>query len=123
MSKGHSFTKFKEVEKLYMEVPEGFTVLLLLKTLYVLKQAAVAFWKQFIMAFGSTKYARSKADLCLYFSWTVNGLIIWISWVDDCLVCGKETGVLLAKKHVMDTFDCNEIGNRDEYVGYKLERN
>lgn len=62
------------------------------------------------MAFASMKYARSKADPCLYFSWTVKGLIVWISWVNDCLVCGKETGVLLAKRQMMDRFDCDEIG-------------
>jgi hypothetical protein len=122
--------QFEEGKQLYMEVPEGFQqyypmgmVLLLLKTLYGLKQAVVAFWKQLIKAFASIKYARSKADSCLYFSWTINGLIVWISWVDDCLVCGKETGALLAKKQMMDRSDCDEIGNMDEYFGSKLERN
>jgi hypothetical protein len=121
---------FEEGERLYMDVPEGFkkyypvgVVLLLLKTLYGLKQAVVAFWKQLVMAFTSMDYARSKADPCLYFAWTINGLIVWISWVDDCLVCGKTEGVKIAKKQMMDRFDCDEIGNMDEYVGCKLERN
>jgi hypothetical protein len=73
-------------------------VLLLLKTLYGLKQAAVAFWKQLIMAFASMNYARSKANPCLCFTWTLHGLIVWISWVGECLVCGKEPGVIKAKK-------------------------
>jgi hypothetical protein len=42
--------------------------------------------------------------------------------VDDCLVCEKETGVKIAKKQMMDWFDCDEIGNMDEYVGCKVER-
>ncbi len=81
--------EFEEGEQLFMEIPEGFQmyypmgmVLLLLKTIYGLKQAAVAFWKQLIMAFASMNYVRSKADPCLYFSWTKDGLIVWISWVD-----------------------------------------
>jgi hypothetical protein len=122
--------EFEEGEVLYMDVPEGFKqyypvgmVLLLLKTLYGLKQAAVAFWKQLILAFSSMNYARSKADPCLYFAWTLHGLIIWISWVDDCLVCGKEPGVMKAKGQMMDRFDCDEVGNMEEYVGCKLERN
>jgi hypothetical protein len=88
--------EFEEGEKLYMQVPEEFekyypvgVVLLLLKTIYGLKQAAIAFWKQLLKAFASMDYVRSKADPCLYFAWTVNGLVIWISWVDDCLVCGR----------------------------------
>jgi hypothetical protein len=121
--------EFEEGEQLFMEIPEGFQmyypmgmVLLLLKTIYGLKQAAVAFWKQLIMAFASMNYVRSKADPCLYFSWTKDGLIVWISWVDDCLVCGQEAGVLTAKKQMTDRFECDEIGNMDEYVGCKLER-
>jgi hypothetical protein len=67
-----------------MEIPEGFEqyyhpagfIWLLLRTIYGLKQAAVAFWKQLILAFASMNYRRSKADPCLYFDWTIDGLII-----------------------------------------------
>ena len=51
---------FEDGEKIYMRVPEGLEkhyaanmVLLLLKTIYGLKQAALAFWKQLLMAFKS----------------------------------------------------------------------
>jgi hypothetical protein len=107
---------FEEGKTLHMEVPEGFEkyypvgfVLLLLKTIYGLKQAAIAFWKQLIMAFASMNFVRSKADPCLYFAYAVNGLVVWISCMNDCLVCGKETGVKIAKKQMMDRFDCDEI--------------
>jgi hypothetical protein len=113
-----------------MEIPEVFRryypvglVLLLLNTIYGLKQAAVAFWKQLIMAFASMEFIYSKANPCLYFSWNTSGLIVWISWVDDCLVVGKKEGVIIAKKHMMDQFDCDKIGKMDEYVGCKVERN
>jgi hypothetical protein len=123
--------EFNEGKVLFMDVPEGFKKyypvgvrLLLLKMMYGLKQAAVAFWKQLIMAFASMNYARSKADPCLYFAWMLHGLIVWIFWADDCLACGKEKGVTIAKKQMMDRFDCksNEVGNMDEYVGCKLKR-
>jgi hypothetical protein len=49
---------FENGEKIYMEVPQGFerfyaknTVLLLLKTIYGLKQAALAFWRQLLKPF------------------------------------------------------------------------
>jgi hypothetical protein len=122
--------EFEEGKQLHMEVLEGFQqyypmgmVMLLLETLHGLKQVAIAFWKQLIKAFASMKYARSKADPCLYFLWTINGLIVWLSWVDNCLVCGKETGVLIAKKQMMDRLDCDKIENMVENLGCKLKRN
>jgi hypothetical protein len=98
-------------------VPQGFerfysknAVLLLLKTIYGLKQAALAFWRELLKAFKSMQYGRSKADPCLYFKWTALGLILWLSWVDDCLVAGKEEGVLKAKASMMELFDCDDVG-------------
>jgi hypothetical protein len=122
--------EFEEGETLYMEIPEGFEqyypagfIWLLLRTIYGLKQAAVAFWKQLILAFASMNYSRSKADPCLYFNWTIDGLIVWISWVDGCLVAGKKKGVLIAKGQMTARFDCEEIGEVGEYAGCKVERN
>jgi hypothetical protein len=68
-------------------------------------------------------YRRSKADPCLYFDWTRDGLIVWISWVDDCLVAGKKKGVTIAKGQMTARFDCEEIVEVDKYVGCKVERN
>jgi hypothetical protein len=50
-------------------------------------------------------------------------LIVWISWVDECLVVGKKKGVIIAKGQMTARFDCEEIGEVDEYVGCKVERN
>ena len=69
------------------------------------------------------KYSRSKADPCLYYAWTENGLVIWLSWVDDCLICGTYEAVQIAKKQMMDRFDCDEVGELKEYVGCKIDRN
>jgi hypothetical protein len=43
--------------------------------------------------------------------------------VDDCLVAGKKVGVLIAKGQLIDRFDCDEAGEVDEYVGWKVEQN
>jgi hypothetical protein len=61
---------------------------MLLRTLYGMIQAAYAFWTTFLNAMWHMKYNRSKADPCLYYHWTKTGLVLWLSWVDDCLVCG-----------------------------------
>jgi histone deacetylase 1/2 len=122
---------FEDGKNVYMEVPEGFDkyydpmyyVLLLLQTIYGLKQSAMAFWRKLLMAFRDMKFKRSQADPCLYFAWTKKGLTLWISWIDDCLVVGSKGNVKRAKKKMIDRFDCDIIGNMDEYVGCKLERN
>jgi hypothetical protein len=98
-------------------------VLLLLQTLYGLKQSAMAFWKKLLQAFHSMSFQRSKADPCLYFAWTTLGLVLWLSWIDDCLVAGQTEAVRKAKKKMTDRFDCDIIGNMNEYVGCKIERN
>ena len=120
-----------EDEEIYMEVPKGFEkfypdgdwVLRLLKTLYGLKQSAYYFWLEILKAFRSMGYERSKADPCLYYKWTDNGLVLWVSWIDDCLVVGSKKGVEIAKKQMLDRFDCDDVGNMDEYVGCKIDRN
>ena len=122
---------FEDNEELYMEIPEGFEkyydpmeyLLLLLRTIYGLKNAAMAFWKELIKCFNSMKYQKSKADPCLYFKWTKEGLIVWISWIDDCFVVGPVNSVKQARIEMIKRFDCDVIGNMNEYVGCKLERN
>jgi hypothetical protein len=73
------------------------------------------------MAFKSMKYKRSKADPCLYYAWTALGLVLWISWVDDCLTVGSKEAAKQAKQQMMDHFDCDEIGELKEYVGCKVD--
>jgi hypothetical protein len=122
---------FEDGKNVYMEVPEGFEkyydplyyVLYLLQTIYGLKQSAMAFWRKLLMAFRDMKFERSKADPCLYYSWKPSGLTLWMSWIDDCLVVGSVENVKDAKQKMINRFDCDVIGNMDEYVGCKLERN
>jgi hypothetical protein len=75
------------------------------ETLYGLKQSAYEFWKMLVLvAMRHMQFERSKADPCLFFKWTTYGLTLWVTWVDDCLVCGNKTwtGVLQAKDELMD---------------------
>ena len=106
-----------------MYVPQGFemfypayVVLLLLHTIYGTVQAASQFWKKLLSALQRMNFERSKADACLYFCWTSYGLVIFISWVDDLLCCGKEEAVKEAKATLFDEFDCDDVGALIEYV-------
>ena len=111
-----------------MEVPQGMRkwyganiVILLLKTIYGLKQGAYAFWMKLLKAFRRMNFKRSKADPCLSYRWTIFGLIVWLTWVDDCLIVGPKTGVKRSKSMMMKLFKCDEVGPLQEYVGCKID--
>ena len=55
------------------------------------------------------------------FSWTEDGLVIWVSWIDDCLVVGSDNAVAKAKRAMMERFECEDVGDIVEYVGYKID--
>ena len=83
---------FDKGEKLYMEVPQGMekyypvnVILLIPRKLYGLRQADAHFWKELLKAFRFMKYTRNQAEPCLNFRWVEGELVIWISWVNDCL--------------------------------------
>jgi hypothetical protein len=62
----------KDGQEIFMEFPEGFeefygayVLMLLLQTIYELKQAAMAFWRELVKALTDVKFKRSAADPCL----------------------------------------------------------
>ena len=121
--------KFTNGEQLYMEVPKGFkkfypgdVLLKLLKCIYGLKQAAMAFWRELLKCMKSMGMTRSTADPCLYFKWTDDGLVIIASWIDDNLIIGSEKGVAKVKAELMRRFECDDCGEMQEYVGCKIVR-
>ena len=65
--------KFEDGEEIYMKIPEGWehhynhdVVLKLLKTLYGLKQAAMAFWRELLKCMKSMHMKRNQAGPCLF---------------------------------------------------------
>ena len=82
---------FDPKHKVYMEIPKGFkkfytnnVLLFLKKTLYGVKNAAKAFWLVLLKIMASIGLLRSKADLCLYYTWdALYGLVIILSWIDE----------------------------------------
>ena len=112
-----------------MHVPEGFEkfyskdlLLQLLKALYGTKQAAMAFWIELLKCMMNMMYARSGVDPCLYYKWTIYGLVVWLSWIDDCMCWGPKNVVQKENQDFMDCFDCNDVGEVKEYVGCKIKQ-
>jgi hypothetical protein len=121
---------FSGGEKLYMRVPQGFekyypvnVLLELLKTIYGLKQAAFEYWRALLKAIQDMGLQRNKADPCVYFKWTNEGLMIWSSWVDDLLSCGDKAEVQKGREALKKHFELDEVGELKEYVGCKIEYN
>jgi hypothetical protein len=112
-------------------VPQGFEkhydpmyyVLLLMKTIYGLKQSAFQFWKAILLCFSTMGFKLSKADPCLFYKWSREGLILWVKWIDDCLVLGPVKAVKAARTQMTDIFHCDVLSNMDKYIGCKLEHN
>ena len=53
----------------------------------------------------------------------MHGLILWLFWVDGCLITGKEQANEIAKKQMMNQFDCNNVDKLKEHVGCKIDCN
>ena len=114
------YGKFEDEGKVYIEVPQGFEkfyggekVLLLQKTIYGLKQAAMAFWKRLLNAFTKMKFEQNCTDPCLYYAWNDGKLVIWLSWVDDLICIGEKEAVLKAKKKCRPNLSVMRLGNSE----------
>jgi hypothetical protein len=122
---------FGDGETLYLHVPQGMechygpdVCLLLRKTLYGLKQAAYRFWLFLLTIVRRLGCTRSNADPCLYYQWTSAGsLLLWLSWVDDCLILGPEADVMKLKREIMELVECDDGGEIKEFVGCKIDIN
>ena len=65
------------------------------------------------------KLLQSKADPCVYYKWTKNGL----SMVDDLLSTGPKEDVTADKKTVMEHFKLDQLGELSKYTGCKVQHN
>jgi hypothetical protein len=120
---------FNPKHKMYMRVPRGFekfyppgVVLLLERTLYGTRQAAMAFWKKALEVMAKIKMKRSNADPCLYYKWTDSGLLFWASWVDDFLGAGQMKDIIDSKEAIKSQMECEDAGELLEYIGCKLDK-
>ena len=91
------------------------------KTLYGLKQAAIAFWRELMKVMRRMGFIRSMADLCLYFKWMQDGLAIMASWIDNNIIIGSKKVVLETKKDSMSKFECKDCSEITKYVGCKID--
>jgi Reverse transcriptase (RNA-dependent DNA polymerase) len=113
-----------------MDIPQGFerfyevnSVLKLLRTLYGLVQAAMAFWQKIVLMFATIGFKQSKADPYLFFKCSDHGLCLCISYIDNLAGTGSKNAVLQSKKSITQIFECDKVGEMNEYVGCKIQHN
>jgi len=116
--------RFEAGERLFLRVPDGFKdlyspgdVLHLKRTIYGLKQSAVAFWTELVKALNAMGFEKTQGDPCCYVKRQKNRIIVCLSWVDDCLFIGNDNDVIEAKRQIMEFFECDDVGYCNEYVG------
>ena len=68
------------------------------------------------------KLKSSYADPCLYWRWTEKGVVIWLSWIDDCLFVGPKEEVNKCTSRMNELFDCDDVGEMREYLGCKIDK-
>ncbi len=122
------YGEFEDGEKVYIKIPLGleefydrYTVLLLKKTLYGLKQAAMAFYRKLLAATANIGLKRSTADPCLYYKWVEGRLVIMISWINDNMILDLSNLVMQIKNDLIKKIECNDCGHLEEYVGNKID--
>ncbi len=98
------------------------SVILLLKCLYGLKQAARAFWRQLLQAAKKMVLTCSRADPCLYYKWNDGRLVMMLSWIDTNSIVGYKKNMLNLKQDLMKQFSCDDCGKMDKYVGCMIEK-
>ena len=65
-------------------------------------------------------YKQAKANLCIYFAWHDNSLVIFVAWVDEVMVLGSPSLVEWVQCDLEKTFTCNREGELTKYVGSNI---
>jgi len=114
-----------------MEQPEGFKVpsssnkvYRLLRTLYGLKQAALAWNKELHKSLLKLNFKRSKSDPGVYIFQDKSGIMLFIVYVDDGLLMLNSAKLLKKKKTAfLNVWEAHNMGPVKEYLGFQITHN
>ncbi len=120
---------FKNNKETYMTVPERFkkhypnnnTWLCIMKPIYALKQAGLYYYRKAKGAMQANRFEQSGADPCLFFTWTPEGIVILLTWVDDNLIIAPPLIVENEKDIMKQHFECNDIGDLRKYIRCEID--
>ncbi|PKA57434.1 Retrovirus-related Pol polyprotein from transposon TNT 1-94 [Apostasia shenzhenica] len=117
-------------EKVYMEIPPGFTsketigkVCRLKRALYGLKQSPRAWFDRFRRALTSMGYKQSNADHTLFFRHIGGMITILIVYVDDIIVTGDDSvEISNLKTKLAQEFEMKDLGELKYFLGIEVAR-
>ena len=118
---------FENWEKTYTPVPQGFENIILREPIgYYWKPctdwskpqkcSGKYFWRLWD-PWNSKKLGRSVFVLQM----DGGGLVLWLSWIDDCLCVESRKNVVKSKDEMLRRFDCDDVGEVKEYLGCKVD--
>ena len=115
-------------EEIYMEQPEGFKVeglehlvLRLLRAIYGLKQAGLAWWKALSKSMEELGFTRLSSDAGIFIYRKDGALVVVIVYVDDCLFCGKDKALVAKlKANFMKRWECRDLGETKEFLRMRI---
>jgi len=113
-------------EELYMEQPEGFKipgqqhkVMHLKRTIYGLKQAALAWWKVLDKSMAALGCTRLLSDSGLFVN--EQKTIVVIVYVDDVLFLGaNKKDISSLKERFMRIWECRDLGDTKEFLRMRI---
>ena len=118
--------------ELYVEQPEGFTVMnkngeklvgKLNKSLYGLKQSGRNWYSMLHSYLLKLNFVQSLADPCVYTRHSKNEITILIVWVDDIIVSSNSLSIVDdIKKCLSDKFKMKDLGEISCFLGIKFSR-
>ena len=119
-------------EEIYMEQPEGFKakgenwnkVYRLLRAIYGLKQAGLAWWRALNESMELLGCKRLASDAGIFiFKDKDGGLVVIVVYVDDALFCGKNKALVAKlKADFMRRWECRDLGDSKEFLRMRIQR-
>jgi hypothetical protein len=115
-------------EEIYMEQPQGFMqdsslVCRLKKSLYGLKQALRAWYAKMESYLFSQNFVHCKSDLNVYMIRTTNSFLLLVLYVDDLLITGCSTSMIVAVKRILhDRFLMTDMGPLHFFLGLEISQ-
>jgi hypothetical protein len=115
-------------EEIYKEQPQGFMqdsylVCGLKKSFYGLKKALTTWYAKIDSYLLSQNFVRCKSDPNFYMLRTVDSLLLLILYVDDLLITGCSTLVIIAVKRILhDRFLMTNMGSLHLFLGFEISQ-
>ena len=122
----------KLTEEIYMKQPKGFRVpgqedkvLCLLRALYDLKQAGLAWWETLNESMKELGFEHLKSDAGIFlYQKKGTNIVVAVIYVDDALFCGPTKAIVDEIKGLfMKKWECRDLGPATSFLNMWIKHN